>query len=152
MHAPTDDSKYPDSYPYGMTPPRYGTRQPGKKGKAPCYVLAWKLLLSDIAPGPSGVGSAFSGLGDDFVTAWADNVRASPAKTVFMEPLAIPFVGGLNDFNIYYTVAANSGADLSLLTEEDMEYARKALPKLRKRAKLEGSVEDQLAWYRRRKL
>ncbi|KAF7332640.1 hypothetical protein MKEN_00146800 [Mycena kentingensis (nom. inval.)] len=149
MDAPIDDSKYPDSYPYGTTPPRYGTRQAGKEGKVPLYVLAWRIPIRDIVPGPNGVGVGCSGLAWDFAEAWSDNVRVSPAKTVFMEPSVRPYIGGLKDRNVYYIVATNGASNLSRLTEEDMDYTRKALPEIRKRHRMEGSVEDQLAWYRR---
>nr|GAT43570.1 predicted protein [Mycena chlorophos] len=137
-------NSFPVSFPRNEGPPLRGTKEPGM-GQTPLYYLAWKVNPRSIIPGRSG--KCFDGFRHDFVDKWNQNIRAKPAERKPPHPSLKLWLGGVDDENIYF-VAANNNRDPATITEEDIQYAKDALPSFRPRAKVDIDSDTVFRWYR----
>ncbi|KAF7294183.1 hypothetical protein HMN09_01146700 [Mycena chlorophos] len=133
---------FPVSLPRTEIPRLRGTQQRGK-GKTPLYYLAWRVDPLDIRS-----GCDYDAFADDFVDKW--NAIDKPVSGTHKRPQ--PFfqlwLGGLEDEDVYFVVATNN-RDPKTITEEDIQYAKAALPEFFPQAKVDLDSDEVFRWYRK---
>ncbi|KAF7302236.1 hypothetical protein MIND_00790600 [Mycena indigotica] len=135
-------TRFPEFQPFDTKPPKRGTNIEGK-GITPLYVLGWRFSAMDLAAGPSG--GHCSGLHNDFVLRWADNLRENFTKRCIQRPLVWQSLGRMDDDDFYY-IAGSNDHDPNKITARDFQHAKAALPSFQPWSTVD--VDQVFGWYR----
>ncbi|KAF7294186.1 hypothetical protein HMN09_01147000 [Mycena chlorophos] len=137
---------FPASLPRDHNPQRRGTQEQGK-GKTPLYYLAWRVNPHDIVAGKRGY--RLDSLRLDFVGRWSAKVLAKPdsGERKRPQPTFKMWLGGLEDEDVYYVVATNRRHPATIM-EEDIQYARDALPSFDPDSEVDLDSDEVFRWYR----
>ncbi|KAF7302237.1 hypothetical protein MIND_00790700 [Mycena indigotica] len=139
-------TRFPPFLPFDVKPPKRGTIVEGK-GATPVYVLGWRFSTMDVVSGPAG--GDCSGLHDDFVLRWADNLRANFTRHYIHWPAVLQSIGVDDDDDFYY-VAGTNYDDPETITSRDFRHAKAALPPRQPWSTV--NVDDVFGWYRTSKM